>query len=134
ATFTVDRTPPSASVASPSPGHVTNAPVAQVLVHFSEAMLDAGPSGPHSVTSPAGYAVTAAGADGLFGTADDQAVTVASVAYDSTTGDAVLALAGGALADGRYQLVVKGADPASALADLAGNRLGGGTDVISTFT
>ena len=113
-----------------------NGAVSQVRVHFSEAMLDAGPSGAHSVTNATSYAITGAGADGVFGTADDQAVGIASVAYDPTFRDATLALAASSapLADGKYRVVVKGADPASGLEDLAGNALGGGADTTATFT
>src|SRR5262249_8845129 len=45
-----------------------------------------------------------------------------------------LSTASAPLVDGSYKLTIKGADPVNSIEDLAGNKLGGGVDSVSTFT
>src|SRR5262249_30433535 len=123
-----DTTPPTATVVSPASGQVLNAGISQITVQFSEAVLDAGPGGSHSVTNPAGYA--------LLNTTTHQAVPVLAVSYNPATFRAVLTVASGSsvLADGAYQVTVKGQDPVNAIEDLSTNLLGGGHDLVSAFS
>src|SRR5262249_13354826 len=116
----------------PGNGQLSNQPVAQLSITFTEPIRDAGPAADHSATNPAAYALVNAGPDGAFGTADDLPAAIASVAYDAAAMRTTLGL-GGALADGLYRLTVRGADPNDALFDLAGTPLDGG-DAVVTFT
>jgi hypothetical protein len=132
-----DVTPPTVTFLEPLPGQLVNTDVTQVRLRFSEAMRNAGPSGDHSVTNPAGYLLFTDGANNVFegGAGDDVIVPVASVNYDPVTFEAVLIIdsAFSPLADETYQVVVEGDDPFYALQDLVGNPLGGGVDATSTF-
>jgi RHS repeat-associated protein len=121
-------TPPQVTAVTPAAGQLLAASVSQLTVQFSEAVRDAGPTGTHSVSSPAGYT--------LVNTTTNQTVPLASVSYNAATFQAVLTPAAGSapLADGVYQLTVKGADPTASIHDLAGDPLGSGQDAVSTFT
>lgn len=132
-----DTTAPQVALLDPVQGQILQTSVTQVRIQFTEAMLETGPSGSHSVTNPAGYLLYSSGLNGLFenGSGDDVVVSIASVSYNPLTFTATLTLAAGtSLAAGSYRLVVKGADPTSSLQDLAGNRLGNGTDAQFFFT
>jgi hypothetical protein len=123
-----DTTPPQATVVNPAAGQILNVSISQIVVQFSEPVRDTGPSGAHSASNPASYT--------LFDVTTGQPVNIASVSYNPATLQAVLQVAAGSapLADGNYQVTVKGADPSNSIQDLAGNPLAGGQDVSSTFT
>lgn len=127
-TFRVDTVPPRVQVLNPLPGQLANTSVSEVRLSYSEAVRDTGPTGLHSASNPASYS--------LLNTTTGQSVTIASVRYDAATFQAVLVLAPGSapLADGKYQLVIKGKDASNAIQDLAGNSLGGGVDTTVVFT
>ena len=121
----------------PLPGQTVSTDVTQLRLRFSEAMRDAGPSGDHSVTNPAGYLLFTDGSNSVFegGGGDDRVVPIASVSYDPVTLEAVLVIAAASapLADERYRVVVEGDHASHALQDLAGNPLGGGVDAVVRF-
>jgi RHS repeat-associated protein len=122
-----DATPPQVTFLSPAPGAMLDTNVAQLQVQFSKAVQDAGPTGTHSVTNPASYA--------LVNLTTGQTVPIASVSYNATTFIATLTIASGLapLADGKYQVTVKGSDPVNSIQSLGGVSLGGGVDAQSTF-
>jgi RHS repeat-associated protein len=136
AAFTVDTVAPRVEMTDPLPGQLVTTSLREIRLRFSEAVSDAGSAAPHSVTNPAGYTLLSAGANGVFEGGDDRPIPVAFVSYDPATSQAVLVLAGtvSPLADGKYQLVVKGRDRDYAIQDPAGNRLGGGTDTTFAFS
>jgi RHS repeat-associated protein len=123
-----DTAPPTVQVLDPAPGQVRDQNVNQVTLRFSEPVRDAGPTGSHSASNPASYA--------LVNTTTGQPVPLASAAYNPATLEVVLTPAAGSvpLPDASYRVTVKGADAANAIVDLAGNALNGGTDTTSTFT
>jgi RHS repeat-associated protein len=123
-----NNVPPTVRVLDPTPGQVRDMGVSQLTLQFSELVRDAGPSGSHSASNPASYA--------LVNTTTTQTVPLAAAAYNAATLQVVLTPAAGSvpLPDGSYQLTVKGADATNAIVDLAGNALNGGSDTTSTFT
>ncbi len=110
-----------------------NVAVVGIDVGLTEEVFDpAGDTDPNDVTNPASYRLVEAGLDGLFATAacgsalgDDQSVAIDSVAYDSGTSVATLAIHGGTpLSDGLFRLFVCG----GGIVDLDGNPLDGNGD------
>jgi len=114
----------------PASGTTTDAVFTAITLQFNET-LDV-----ISATSAANYQLTAAGPDGVFGTADDIKIAVTPV-YSATAQTVTLLLSQGALADGSYQLTVNGS---GGLRDSSGNGLDGagngtaGSAFVSTFT
>ena len=132
-----DTTGPSVTFVNPAPGELLTTDIAQLVVQFSEAVQDHGPTGGHSVTNPQSYLLVNHGPNGTFdnGSGDDLAIPIDSVTYNAHTFETVLTLASAALPlpDGRYQLQVEGDDAGLAIWDKAGNALGGGVDATATF-
>jgi subtilase family serine protease len=89
--------------------------------------LDLGGVAPGSVATPAFWQLTAAGPDGLFGTADDVEITpsLGAIAWDAATQTAILGFAE-SLPDDPIRVLIDGT---AGIVDLAGNALGGGTDL-----
>jgi Bacterial Ig-like domain len=133
-TVALDTTPPQVTAFTPAAGSLLDSDVTQITVQFSEAVQNNGPTGNNSVTNPAAYS--------LVNLSTGQSVPITSVSYNSSADTATLAVAGGqtALAQGNYQLTVKGANATYGIRDLAGNALGAssagnsGVDAVSTFT
>lgn len=131
-----DTVSPQATLISPANNAVVSPALSQIVVQFSEPVLDQGPTGNYSVTNPALYQVYGFGINGVDdgGTGDDVAVAIDSVVYDTLNLTATLSLAGSLpLSDGRYAVVVRGANAGSAIVDLFGNRLADGQDVRAGF-
>jgi hypothetical protein len=103
-----DVTPPRITTVTPLGGARV---VSRVAGYFNEAMNPA-------TLNANSFHLLAAGADGVFDTADDVPVTGQSVAYRAESRGVFLDLAA-PLPDGLYRAVVT-----SAAADLSGNRLG----------
>jgi hypothetical protein len=121
-----DGAPPSSATSgpirvtslSPTPGSTVLALPASITVGFSRELNAT------SVTT-ASFTLTRAGADGALGTADDIAITPASVTVPAANPrSAVMSLAGVASAFDRYRITLLGTGGAAIL-DLAGNALDG---------
>jgi len=129
---------PEVTFVDPAPASLVTADLTQIHLQFSEPVLDAGPTGGHSVTNPAAYQFINAGPNGIFedGLGDDLVVPLAPIAYDPNTLEAVVTVdaAGLPLVDGAYRFVVEGDDPNLAIHDLAGNPVGDGVDAVVSFT
>ena len=127
---------PSPTFTSPTPGQVVTDALSEFTIQFSEPVQENGPSGNNSVTNPAAYTLTGAGADGIFGTGDDQNIPITSVSYNPTTFEVTVSVDPAALplSDGSYQLVINGTDPNLQLLDTAGNPLLGGNDATLGFS
>ncbi|HEY3319275.1 MAG TPA: MBG domain-containing protein [Planctomycetota bacterium] len=130
--FTIDSTPPHVVGVSPAPSEADIYPPASILVDADEA-LD-----PASVSAVTCH-LTRAGADGLFGTADDVTITPADVMLDTPT-RIKLDLTGLTLPSDSYRMTI-------GCYDIVGNALDGeytgtwptgngsaGGDFVSTFT
>ncbi len=87
------------------------------------------------VNNPSAYTVIGSGPDGVFGTGDDAVIAIDSVNHDPATLVATVAIASTALPliDGNYRLILSGEDSATAIRDVAGNAIGGGSDVAFDF-
>ena len=99
----------------PAQGGATDAVFTSIGLQFSA------PLNVISAVSAANYQLVAAGADGVFGTSDDIRIALTPI-YSSATDSVTLALPGGPLADGHYQLTVSGSGQ---LIDASGNPLNG---------
>jgi RHS repeat-associated protein len=132
----IDQIPPTATPVSPAPGQTVSAEVTNIVVEFSEAMLNVGATAPHSVTNPAAYSLYSAGPNGIFenGGGDDIATPLAEATHDAATRQVTVAIAAGSapLADGAYEFRAEGDDADLALHDLAGNALG--SDLVVPFS
>ncbi len=138
-TTAVDSTPPTITATS-----IDGAPFmlsfATITITFSEDMKDpAGDSGVNDVTNPNNYLLVGPGEDEAFDTLscdegvdkDDDAVTVNSVTYDSSTYQATLNIHhGSVLPNGKYRLYMCGT---TTLQDINGLALNGGKDTIRGF-
>ncbi len=128
-----DATPPRvvSIPVLPAEGGSTAAAFNRISIGFSESLEQI------SALSAANYELRYAGANGIFGDADDRTIALRpSYSFPETA--LVLDLVDGPLADGRYQLIVRGSDD-RAVYDTAGNRLDGdnngsaGGDFIRNF-
>lgn len=119
-----DTVSPQAVVTSPSSGQLVYAGISQVQVQFSEAVVDNGATGNHSVTNPAAYVLTNADTN--------QTIPIASVTYNPTSFLATLTVAS-PLLDGDYQITINGSSSLHAIEDRATNHLNGGSDTTSPF-
>jgi hypothetical protein len=132
-----DELLPRVTLVQPAPNQITTVAVTQIELWFSQAMHDAGPAGEHSVTNPAAYRLTSAGANGVFeiGTldAEDDSIPLGAVRYDAATHETVISLSGGPLPDGLYVLRVLGSDPRYAPVNVDGQPLADGADVAFYF-
>ncbi|MEJ7593513.1 MAG: PKD domain-containing protein, partial [Planctomycetaceae bacterium] len=126
--LTVDHTPPQASLISPVANDVNTGVGNTIVVEFSEAMR------PDSVASLAPWSLTEAGLDGVHGTSDDVQIPLQSVTYSAVTRRATLTLPLTVIADGNYRLTVEGANSATAVVDVSGNRLNNGVNQIFGIT
>ncbi|MFM1902830.1 MAG: hypothetical protein RLZZ440_730, partial [Planctomycetota bacterium] len=113
-------------VLSVSPSGEVAPPVTEVRVVFSEAML------PASLV-PANFQLVAAGGDGLFGTADDAAVTIASAGIVQSPAGTVVIGIGDGLPDDTYRLTLLGTGT-NPLRNTSGEPLLGGQDIVASFT
>ena len=132
--ITIDTTPPA--VVSTNPVAIQNggsvAPLSQVQVTFSKPLISA------DAVAPGNYQLIGAGADGVFGTADDVSYAL-SPQYTAGGTLVTLNVSSGTLPQGLYRLTLKGSG-AAGIQDLAGNLLDGdsngtpGGDYVRTFT
>ena len=97
-------------------------PIRQILVTFSEPMRTGG--GADAADDAGNYEVRRPGADRTFGTGDD----VFEVPFDVTYLSEVATLSFGGLPNDLYRFTIDGA-----VADLAGNGIGGGVDFVLDF-
>ena len=127
--LTPDTTAPTVAHAVPHAGPNANQSIAAVTVQFSELIPAA------LASDPANYALLALGADRAVGGGDDTPVAF-TTAYDAASFTATLTLTGPAallpLPAGAYRLTVRGT--AGGIADLAGNRLNGGSSTVQDFS
>ena len=86
------------------------------------------------VATLAPWNLTEAGLDGAFGTSDDLQIPLQSVTYNAATRRATLTMPQTVIADGNYRLTVEGANTATAIVDLSGNRLNNGVNQTFRFT
>lgn len=114
-----DATPPTVTSIPvlPSEGGSTAAAFNRISIGFSEALEQI------SALSSANYELRYAGLNGIFGDADDRSIAL-KPSYSFPETALVLDLVNGPLADGRYQLIIRGAED-RAVYDTAGNRLDG---------
>ncbi len=116
-------------------GEATPAAITEILVRFSESVLDpAGDSDADDVTNPANYLLLADGGDGSFATAScaagvhptDAALAIDAVVYDDAVPAAALAVNGGpVLVEGRYRFMACGT---TTIKDVTFNPLDGDAD------
>ena len=117
-----DLTGPTVTDVTPA---AVGGPVGEILVTFNEAI------DPATVRGVA-FSLVEAGADGVFGSGDDQSVTISSSMLSQPTAESVQITFSSDLTEGSYRLVVEG-DSWRAIKDLAGNALGGGADETYAF-
>ncbi|MBN1910329.1 MAG: Ig-like domain-containing protein, partial [Pirellulales bacterium] len=115
-------------VLGPVVTNVTLQPSALAVTFFDIGGLDA-----TTVENTANYTLLASGGDGTFGDANEVDVSgqISSIAFEPTTGVATVSFSG-MLPDERYRLSVNGTTP-TAVQDLSGNPLLGGSDYVTTL-
>ena len=117
-----DRAGPTVTEVTPAS---VSGPVDEIVVTFNEAIDSATVAG-------AAFLLVEAGADGVFGTGDDQSIAIGSSMLSQPTAESTQITFSSNLTAGSYQLVVEG-DSSSAIKDLAGNALGDGADATHAF-
>ena len=126
-----DVTGPAVTLIDPPAGTTVRSFSDSVTVRYSEPVRTGGPG---SAIDPTAYQLQSSGPDGVFGSGDDIVYAVTTVeAIDATT-FRLLVSPNGPDRDGTFRLTVSGQDPSTAVRDLAGNRLGGGSDAVTRWT
>ncbi|MEM6473492.1 MAG: PKD domain-containing protein, partial [Planctomycetota bacterium] len=127
-----DVTAPDVDLVDPIAGETLRTFGGSFSLQFSEAVRT---SGSGSVVDINAYGLFAAGADGELGTNDDVEIPLDSVSYDQQLRTATITVSaiGLPLADDEYRITLSGSDPATAIRDLVGNAIGGGSDLSFEF-